>query len=290
MKKLNHFMENEKWHNKKGLPYNFGLLLHGEPGCGKTSCIKALANYTDRHIVEINLSKIKTCGQCFETFNNSMFNSKFIPQKKRIIVLEDLDCMIDIIKSRKSNVSNKNDTDTNANKQGEQFDDLMNYTIIKNLQEEKMSNDSNNKIHSDNKIDTNEDNDKEQHIKENENKKENKFNLMKKLFENDDELTLACILNTIDGVLENNGRMLIITTNYIDNIDSALIRSGRIDMKLNFTKCDMQMYYDILEFYYETKLRKIYNFTEYKYSPAEVFELCLLHNEEIQQTIDILMT
>uniref|UniRef100_K3WXY1 ATPase AAA-type core domain-containing protein n=1 Tax=Globisporangium ultimum (strain ATCC 200006 / CBS 805.95 / DAOM BR144) TaxID=431595 RepID=K3WXY1_GLOUD len=43
-----------------GFPYKLGLLLYGPPGTGKTSLIKAVAQYTGRHIVNISLSKIKT--------------------------------------------------------------------------------------------------------------------------------------------------------------------------------------------------------------------------------------
>jgi DNA polymerase III delta prime subunit len=50
MKKIQFFSDNESWYVVNGIPYMFGLLLHGEPGCGKTSTIKAIANMTQRHI------------------------------------------------------------------------------------------------------------------------------------------------------------------------------------------------------------------------------------------------
>merc|ERR1712233_296984 len=48
------------------------------------------------------------------------------------------------------------------------------------------------------------------------------------------KLTLAALLEVLDGVMEMEGRMLIITTNYPEKLDKALIRPGRIDMKVHF--------------------------------------------------------
>ena len=43
VKKIQFFLNNESWYEEHCIPYMFGLLLHGEPGCGKTSTIKAIA-------------------------------------------------------------------------------------------------------------------------------------------------------------------------------------------------------------------------------------------------------
>ena len=50
---------------------------------------------------------------------------------------------------------------------------------------------------------------------------------------NDDKINLAFVLNLIDGIRETPGRIIIITSNYYNKLDAALIRPGRIDITLN---------------------------------------------------------
>ena len=54
---------------------------------------------------------------------------------------------------------------------------------------------------------------------------------------------LGYLLNMIDGLNECSGRIIIMTTNRLEYLDKALIRPGRIDIKIEFGKCSR---YDIL--------------------------------------------
>ncbi|KAL8890136.1 MAG: hypothetical protein Q9192_005913 [Flavoplaca navasiana] len=49
-------------------------------------------------------------------------------------------------------------------------------------------------------------------------------------------VSLSGLLNAIDGVASHEGRVLLMTTNFPEKLDDALIRPGRIDMKIAFTK------------------------------------------------------
>ena len=47
------------------------------------------------------------------------------------------------------------------------------------------------------------------------------------------KLTLAGLLNVLDGVVDSPGRILIMTTNHPEKLDPALIRPGRINKRLH---------------------------------------------------------
>lgn len=49
------------------------------------------------------------------------------------------------------------------------------------------------------------------------------------------KISLAGLLNIIDGAASNEGRVLIMTTNCPEKLDSALIRPGRVDLQIKFT-------------------------------------------------------
>ncbi|KAI5780925.1 BCS1 N terminal-domain-containing protein [Geopyxis carbonaria] len=47
-------------------------------------------------------------------------------------------------------------------------------------------------------------------------------------------ISFSGLLNAIDGVSSQEGRILIMTTNHIEKLDPALIRPGRVDLKIEF--------------------------------------------------------
>lgn len=44
-------------------------------------------------------------------------------------------------------------------------------------------------------------------------------------------VTLSGLLNALDGVASSEGRIVFMTTNYLERLDAALIRPGRVDLK-----------------------------------------------------------
>ncbi|KAM0331719.1 hypothetical protein ACHAQA_003398 [Verticillium albo-atrum] len=51
-------------------------------------------------------------------------------------------------------------------------------------------------------------------------------------------LSLSGLLNILDGVASQEGRVLIMTTNHVEKLDRALIRPGRVDMIVKFSQAD----------------------------------------------------
>lgn len=51
-------------------------------------------------------------------------------------------------------------------------------------------------------------------------------------------VSLSALLNHLDGVGSNHGRIFVLTTNHPEVLDPALVRPGRIDMKIHLGLCN----------------------------------------------------
>jgi SpoVK/Ycf46/Vps4 family AAA+-type ATPase len=97
------------------------------------------------------------------------------------------------------------------------------------------------------------------------------------------KVTMDCLLNCIDGVLEPHGRILIITTNYPNNITKhkALMRPGRIDKSLEVGLCTDEQIKQMYELFYKYDQYKV-NWDNWvlstKLSPAYAMKLLQENN------------
>ena len=74
-----------------GLTFKAGLLFYGSPGCGKTSTIKGILKYTNRHAIIVNLSNIQNNEELENVFRNRKVNGKKYTGKELCFILEDCD-------------------------------------------------------------------------------------------------------------------------------------------------------------------------------------------------------
>ena len=108
----------EDKYKRAGYTYKAGMLFHGNPGCGKTSTIKAILKKTKRHGIVINLAKIKTCEELQDIFRKRKINNKTFTGNQLCYILEDCDAFDDnIIKKRESKDSSKDKSKLEENDQ-----------------------------------------------------------------------------------------------------------------------------------------------------------------------------
>ena len=123
-------------YEKYGIPFKGVIMLHGPPGCGKTSLIKSTIKYTNRHCVIVPWAKIKTCSDFVNFFRPLKINNKTYHQKDLIIVFEDFDANNnDILKIRenlKTNALKKKELeskDFSGNDLKKKLEDYVNITV-----------------------------------------------------------------------------------------------------------------------------------------------------------------
>lgn len=91
------FLNSEEWYQHRDIPYTRGYLFYGHPGTGKTSMIKGLSLFSKRHIHYLMLNEVENDSQLLELVKN-------INYKETILVIEDIDAMLNIVKSRNPNM------------------------------------------------------------------------------------------------------------------------------------------------------------------------------------------
>ena len=235
-KRVEFFTKNRKWYDTKGIPYTLGLLLSGQAGAGKTSSIKCLANETKRHIININLNNDITKTQLENLFFNELIMVLNVSTGQSEKYYIPLDQRIYVLED----IDAQSDLVMERSAKVKPVDECPDVPVsIKT---------------NPNKPDTHSNNDSWMQA---------------------EKIDLSFLLNLLDGVLEIPGRIVIMTSNFPEKLDHALIRPGRIDVIANFTKCSHQTMIEMMEFFYDIDLtheekEAISRTYEFVISPAEM--------------------
>jgi len=284
MNKIRFFTENKEWYRRNGVPYTLGVALYGAPGTGKTSFIKALATHLDRHIISISLARIKTKKQLydfyFETQYSNANDKNAVGFDKKIIVFEDIDCVGDIILKRKQKSNSKTICDISDADSMDDVGDIDEFIDTAAPSTQPLTPE-----------------DKVKH----EIAKATKY-VLKKMeggsmgpiasSNQQDSITLDDILNLWDGIRENTGRIMIITTNHYDKLDPALIRPGRIDMALNLGNATRSTIAEMYLHYYGVEIdpNDLALVPDQFYSPAEVINFYVSNHENPRRFVERLVS
>ena len=221
------FLNSEEWYKERDIPYTRGYMFYGHPGTGKTSMIKGISLYAKRHIHSLVLSDVSSDTELMNLL-------KSINYKDTVLVIEDIDATLSVVKSRDENHNVKDKHKSKSDKKKKEDDS-----------------ENNNKP------------------KQNENHSKS-------------SLTLSGLLNAIDGVFTCNGRILIMTTNHPEVLDSALIRPGRIDSKYLFDNCDKKQIKELYEMFFSNKcdVEQLNNIKNNNYSPAHITSVFLRYRNQ----------
>ncbi|KAJ3670308.1 hypothetical protein LUZ60_010632 [Juncus effusus] len=211
---LNEFRKGKEYYSRIGKAWKRGYLLYGPPGTGKSSMISAIANFMEYDIYDLELTTVKT---------NSDLRKLFIETKgKSIIVIEDIDCSLDLTgrREKKKKEEEENEEETGKKKRSSRYDE-----------EESM------------------------------------------------KVTLSGLLNFIDGLWSACGeeRILIFTTNHVEKLDPALIRTGRMDKHIEMSYCDFESFKVLAMNYLDIESHDMFDtirrlLDEVKITPADVAE------------------
>nr|GMD55001.1 AAA-ATPase At3g28580-like [Ipomoea batatas] len=217
MEELHNFTNSKDYYAKIGKAWKRGYLLHGPPGTGKSSMIAAMANLLQYDVYDLELTAVKD--------NIDLRKLLIETSCKSIIVIEDIDCSLDLTGQRKKE------------RQKEEIDPI-------------------------------------------------KKQLLKETEKTDNEVTLSGLLNVIDGLLNvidglwsaiGEERIIVFTTNYIEKLDPALIRRGRMDSHIELSYCCFEAFKVLAKNYLDIESHELFPeirglMGETKITPADIAE------------------
>jgi hypothetical protein len=145
------FFESKHWYEQMGIQYRRGYLLHGPPGCGKTSFCHVLASALQLDVCTMSLASKDIDDQ-------GLVGMMRDAPLRSVVMLEDVDAVF----------TKRDNTNRGSS------------------------------------------------------------------------ITFSGLINAIDGVASQEGRILIMTTNHVEKLDPALLRPGRCDVNILFDRASRE--------------------------------------------------
>jgi chaperone BCS1 len=107
---------------------------------------------------------------------------------------------------------------------------------------------------------------------------------------NPNGVSFSMLLNCLDGEFSKDGTIVIMTTNHVENLDSALIRPGRIDVKLEISNPKKIEIVEYLKNFYEVD--EIIGFDDYidsAISMVKIQDICLVNKDSLSDAISLII-
>lgn len=216
MEDLVTFTKSRDFYARIGKAWKRGYLLYGPPGTGKSTMIAAMANFLHYDVYDLELTAVRD--------NTELRRLLIETTSKSMIVVEDIDCSLDLTGQRKKT------------------------TVEMSLEEEIES------AHREGSR-------RDPHD------------------EATSRVTLSGLLNVIDGLWSSCGgeRLVVFTTNFVEKLDPALIRRGRMDKHIKLSYCSFEGFKVLARNYLDLDKHTMFNcvrrlMAEVKMTPADVAE------------------
>lgn len=254
------FPKQHQIYDNAGVPFKKGLLLHGNPGTGKTSIIYALASEMKRNIYFLPR------GPYLEEDYRTMVES--IPNDQ-IVVLEEIDTIDSMVNNRglpTHGLTPENILFSPIMTDNE-FEHLRTISQLQDNDTDTQDNDTNTNTNTN----TNTDDSQNKTTSKNNNSRNNGTK------KNADQFALY--LEILDGYNYLRGCIVMMTTNCINKIDPAIYRSGRFDHLIKLDYVSEEQLIEICHFYQiDLTRQQVQQIVAQKTTPGYLINTCIFPN------------